>query len=133
MLLLSAGGKLSISKEFGAFFAQLLHGGCDGNGQRHGAQNGLRFSALHGTERGGLNFARSTGRGVYRSADGVQVVADCFAEGVRHWFSFRCALNMRGGVGAHPRSLQMGEGLNFSAFQLVNSAYAHGSLAGQRG
>ena len=143
MVQLSAGGKfgiseeLSIGKKLRAFFTQLLHGGCDGNGQRYGAQNGLRFSALHGTERGGLNFARnatrSTDRSVARSADSVQVVADCFAEGVRHWFSFRCALNIRGGVGARLRSWQMGEGLNFSAFRLVDSAYGLGSLAGQRG
>ena len=135
VLLLSTGGtfsiaeKLGISEKLGAFFAQLLHGGCDGNGQRHGAQNGLCFC----TGCGGLNFARGTDRGVYRSAGSVQVVADCFAEGVRHWFSFRCAPFIRGGVGAHPRSQQMGEGLNFSVFQLVNSAYGHDSLAGQRG
>ena len=121
MLLLSAGGKFSvteklgIAEKLGAFFTQLLHGGCNGNGQRHGAQNSLRFC----TGCGGLNFARnatrSTDRGVARSADrnigSVQIVADYFAEGVRHWFSFRCTPFIRGGVGAHPHSRQMGEGL----------------------
>ena len=131
------GKKLSVGEEFRAFFAQLLHGGCDSNGQRHGAQNGLRFSALHCTEPGGLNLSRSTDRGVDRSADrnigSVQVVADCFAEGVRHYFSFRCAPFIRSGVGARLHSWQKGEGLNFSAFQLVNSAYGLGSLASERG
>ena len=85
--------QLSIAKKLRAFFAQLLHGGCDGNGQRYGTQNGLRFCIGYG----GLNFRRSADRSIYRSADSVQVVADCFAEGVRHWFSFRYALNIRGG------------------------------------
>ena len=95
MIQLSTGGKFSIGKklsvgeEFGAFFAQLLHSRCDGNGQRYGTQNGLGFSIVRGTEHGGLNLSRSADRGSNRGTARVQVVADCFAEGVRHWFSFR--------------------------------------------
>ena len=96
MLLLSAGEKFNIGKKLGAFFAQLLHGGCNGNGQRYGTQNGLRFS----TGCVSLNFTRCADRGSNRGIARVQVVADCFAEGVRHWFSFRCAPVIRGGVGA---------------------------------
>ena len=84
MLLLSAGGKfgiseeLSIGKKLRAFFTQLLHGGCDGNGQRHGTQNGLRFC----TGCGGLNFARMPPEhrpGVDRSAD--RNIGECAGRG----------------------------------------------------